>query len=46
MILITKRRRVAVIGREIMYNIEDTYMIYLPNDAIVFLMLTNVNHVI
>lgn len=33
MILITKRRRVAVIGREIIYKIEDTYMMYLPNDA-------------
>ncbi|CAH1712042.1 unnamed protein product [Aphis gossypii] len=33
MILITKRRRVAVIGREIIYKIEDTSMIYLPNDA-------------
>ncbi|VVC42223.1 Hypothetical protein CINCED_3A001710 [Cinara cedri] len=33
MILITKRRRVAVIGCEIIYKIEDTLMIYLPNDA-------------
>lgn len=33
MILITKRRRVAVIGREIIYKIEDTSMIYIPNDA-------------
>ncbi|XP_050548305.1 polyphosphoinositide phosphatase isoform X3 [Daktulosphaira vitifoliae] len=33
MILITKRRRVAVIGQEIIYKIEDTSMIYIPNDA-------------
>lgn len=33
MILITKRRRVAVIGREIIYKIEDTSMIYLPNET-------------
>ncbi|XP_025420076.1 polyphosphoinositide phosphatase isoform X2 [Sipha flava] len=33
MILITKRRRVAMIGREIIYKIEDTSMIYLPNEA-------------
>lgn len=33
-ILITKRRRVAVIGYHTVYKIEDTTMIYIPNDGI------------
>ncbi|KZC14668.1 Polyphosphoinositide phosphatase [Dufourea novaeangliae] len=33
-ILVTKRRRVAVIGHHTMYKIEDTSMIYIPNDTV------------
>lgn len=33
-ILVTKRRRVAVIGHHTVYKIEDTSMIYIPNDVI------------
>ncbi|XP_070567874.1 polyphosphoinositide phosphatase-like isoform X2 [Ptychodera flava] len=33
-ILITKRRRIAVIGGHTMYKIEDTSMIYIPNDTV------------
>ncbi|XP_020292603.1 polyphosphoinositide phosphatase isoform X2 [Pseudomyrmex gracilis] len=33
-ILVTKRRRVAVIGHHTIYKIEDTSMIYIPNDMI------------
>ncbi|KAJ8315856.1 hypothetical protein KUTeg_008006, partial [Tegillarca granosa] len=33
-ILITKRRKVAVIGTHIIYKIEDTSMIYIPNDSV------------
>ncbi|XP_011878471.1 PREDICTED: polyphosphoinositide phosphatase isoform X3 [Vollenhovia emeryi] len=33
-ILVTKRRRVAVIGHHTIYKIEDTSMIYIPNDII------------
>ncbi|XP_017760074.1 PREDICTED: polyphosphoinositide phosphatase [Eufriesea mexicana] len=33
-ILVTKRRRVAVIGHHTIYKIEDTSMIYIPNDTI------------
>ncbi|KAL0101960.1 hypothetical protein PUN28_018490 [Cardiocondyla obscurior] len=33
-ILVTKRRRVAVIGHHTIYKIEDTSMIYIPNDVI------------
>ncbi|XP_022104463.1 polyphosphoinositide phosphatase-like isoform X2 [Acanthaster planci] len=34
-ILITKRRRVAVIGGHTIYKIEDSSMVYIPNDACV-----------
>ncbi|CAG9765575.1 unnamed protein product [Ceutorhynchus assimilis] len=33
-ILITKRRKVAVIGHHTLYKIEDTTMIYIPHDSI------------
>ncbi|XP_015601524.1 polyphosphoinositide phosphatase isoform X2 [Cephus cinctus] len=33
-ILVTKRRRVAVIGHHTIYKIEDTSMIYIPNDTV------------
>ncbi|XP_077866108.1 polyphosphoinositide phosphatase-like [Saccoglossus kowalevskii] len=33
-ILITKRRRIAVIGGHNIYKIEDTSMIYIPNDSV------------
>lgn len=33
-ILITKRRRIAVIGHHTIYKIEDTSMIYIPNDSV------------
>nr|CAD7194683.1 unnamed protein product [Timema douglasi] len=33
-ILVTKRRRVAVIGHHTLYKIEDTSMIYIPNDGV------------
>ncbi|KAF2893513.1 hypothetical protein ILUMI_12659 [Ignelater luminosus] len=33
-ILITKRRKAAVIGHHTIYKIEDTTMIYIPNDTI------------
>ncbi|XP_068081775.1 polyphosphoinositide phosphatase isoform X2 [Anabrus simplex] len=33
-ILVTKRRRVAVIGHHTVYKIEDTTMIYIPNDGV------------
>lgn len=33
-ILITKRRRVAVIGNHTIYKIEDTTTIYIPNDSV------------
>ncbi|KAJ9595423.1 hypothetical protein L9F63_013382, partial [Diploptera punctata] len=33
-ILVTKRRRVAYIGYHTIYKIEDTSMIYIPNDGI------------
>jgi len=34
MVLITKRRRVAQIGGHTIYKIEDTTMVYIPNDLI------------
>ena len=34
MILITKRRRVALIGYHTVYKIEDTAMVYIPNDSV------------
>ncbi|RUS76932.1 hypothetical protein EGW08_015305 [Elysia chlorotica] len=34
MILITKRKKAAVIGPHTLYKIEDTSMIYIPNDAV------------
>ncbi|XP_050300102.1 polyphosphoinositide phosphatase [Anthonomus grandis grandis] len=33
-ILITKRRRVAVIGHHTLYKIEDTTMIYIPHESV------------
>ncbi|XP_034187605.1 polyphosphoinositide phosphatase FIG4 isoform X5 [Osmia lignaria lignaria] len=33
-ILVTKRRKVAVIGHHTIYKIEDTSMIYIPNDNV------------
>ncbi|XP_012265419.2 polyphosphoinositide phosphatase isoform X1 [Athalia rosae] len=33
-ILVTKRRRVAVIGHHTLYKNEDTAMIYIPNDSV------------
>ncbi|XP_063228141.1 polyphosphoinositide phosphatase isoform X5 [Bacillus rossius redtenbacheri] len=33
-ILVTKRRRVAVIGHHTIYKIEDTTMIYIPNNGV------------
>ncbi|KAF7992786.1 hypothetical protein HCN44_005130 [Aphidius gifuensis] len=33
-ILVTKRRRVAAIGHHTIYKIEDTSMIYIPNDSV------------
>ena len=33
-VLITKRRRVADIGGHSIYKIEDTNMIYIPNDSV------------
>ncbi|GFN80695.1 polyphosphoinositide phosphatase-like [Plakobranchus ocellatus] len=34
MILITKRKKAAVIGPHTLYKIEDTSMIYIPNDTV------------
>ncbi|XP_078331315.1 polyphosphoinositide phosphatase-like [Crassostrea virginica] len=33
-ILITKRRKVALIGPHVIYKIEDTTMMYIPNDTV------------
>ena len=33
-ILITKRRRVALIGPHTVYKVEDTAMVYIPNDTV------------
>lgn len=33
-ILVTKRRRIAVIGHHTIYKIEDTSMIYIPSDSV------------
>ena len=33
-VLITKRRKVALIGSHTVYKIEDTSMIYIPNDTV------------
>ncbi|CAH1788511.1 unnamed protein product [Owenia fusiformis] len=33
-VLITKRRRVALLGHHYTYKIEDTTMIYIPNDSV------------
>ena len=33
-VLITKRRRVALIGSHTIYKIEDTSMVYIPNDTV------------
>ena len=32
-ILITKRRKVGIIGHHTIYKIEDTFMIYIPSDS-------------
>jgi len=34
MVLITKRRRVALIGCHTIFKIEDTCMVYIPNDLV------------
>ncbi|CAL4066485.1 unnamed protein product, partial [Meganyctiphanes norvegica] len=34
MVLVTKRRKVAVIGLHTIYKVEDTTMIYIPNDSV------------
>jgi len=34
MVLITKRRRVALIGCHAVFKIEDTCMVYIPNDLV------------
>jgi len=34
MVLITKRRRVALIGPHTIYKIEDTVLVYIPNDLV------------
>jgi len=34
MVLITKRRRVALIGCHTVFKIEDTCMVYIPNDLV------------
>ncbi|XP_076064117.1 polyphosphoinositide phosphatase FIG4 [Oratosquilla oratoria] len=34
MILVTKRRKVAVIGLHTIYKVEDTHMIYIPNESV------------
>ena len=34
MVLITKRRRVALIGSHTVFKIEDTCMVYIPNDLV------------
>lgn len=33
-ILITKRKRVALIGSNTIFKVEDTSMLYLPNDGV------------
>lgn len=33
-ILITKRRKVAVIGHHTIYKIEDTNMVYIPHESV------------
>ena len=33
-LLITKRRKVGLIGPHVIYKIEDTSMIYIPNDSV------------
>ena len=33
-VLITKRRRVALIGSHTIYKIEDTSLVYIPNDTV------------
>jgi hypothetical protein len=33
-VLITKRRRIAVIGYHTIYKIEDTTMVYIPNESV------------
>lgn len=33
-ILITKRRKVAVIGHHTIYKIEDTIMVYIPHESV------------
>jgi len=34
MVLITKRRRVALLGSHTIFKIEDTCMVYIPNDLV------------
>ena len=33
-VLITKRKKAAVIGPHTIYRIEDTSMLYIPNDSV------------
>lgn len=33
-ILITKRRKIALIGSHTIYKVEDTSMIYIPNETV------------
>lgn len=37
MILITKRKKAAMIGPHTIYKIEDTSMLYIPNDTVRYL---------
>lgn len=34
MVLLTKRRRVALVGTHTVFKIEDTSMVYIPNDFV------------
>ncbi|XP_054263267.1 polyphosphoinositide phosphatase-like isoform X2 [Macrosteles quadrilineatus] len=34
MVLVTKRRRVAVVGLHTIYKIQDTYMVYIPHESV------------
>jgi hypothetical protein len=34
MILITKRRKVGLIGHHTIYKVEDVAMVYIPNDSV------------
>ena len=34
MILITKRRKVALVGHHTIYKVEDVAMVYIPNESV------------